>query len=495
MVVTSSNLAADDWVTDDAFVPLTYEKVVGLNNLLSIGWVGRALELAACVCRLNVPEGAGSGFLIAPDLVLTNHHVLPDEETAKTAVAEFNYQVDWDGTMEPIRRFTCDPTFFHNNKELDYAIVRVNGAPGDLYGFVDLAKRTDPTVNDFVTIIQHPNGGPKKIAFTDNKVSAVFDDLVQYSTDTEPGSSGSPVFNQDWEIVGLHHRGGGLAGPDGKKYFTNEAIQIGSVVRDAAQFLGISDELYDLAFGDLRGALAGLVNVSDPPSDPDATARELLLRRPRFSYALEQWSKINGVVGQRVSLTTAIAGVAIGGALRQWARTDGHESIQAAAEADPPPGDALMALVGAFKGTDSLPRDVYESLLPDLRAQPALLDALVAASAGEDDGIAASARSFARGVVTGAKAYDGTGAPAGAPADAAPAPPADAAPAPPADAAPVAPGDAAAPPAAPADVAVPPPAAAPADAAAPPPAPADPAPPAGDAGPSTPSAEPPSPGG
>jgi V8-like Glu-specific endopeptidase len=416
MVVTSSRLGSEEWAEDDAFVPLTYEKVVGLNNLLSIGWVGRALELAACVCRLNLPAGAGSGFLIAPDLVLTNHHVLPDEDSAKVAVAEFNYQVDWDGTMEPVRRFTCDPTFFHSNKELDYAIVRVNGAPGDLYGFVDLGKRAEATVNDFVSIIQHPNGGPKKIAFTDNKVSAVFNDLVQYSTDTEPGSSGSPVFNQDWELVGLHHRGGGLAGPDGKKYFTNEAIQIAPVVRDAARFLGLSDELYDLAFGDLRASLAGLVDVTDPPSDPNAAARELLLRRPRFSYALEQWSKLNGVAGQRVALTTAIAGVAIGGALRQWARTDGHESIRAAAPSEPAPSDALVALVGAFNGTDSLPRDVYDALLAELREQPALLDAIVEAAAGEDDSIAASARSFVRGVAVGAKAYDGTAAPVPAPA-------------------------------------------------------------------------------
>jgi len=416
MVVTSSKLGAEEWVEDDAFVALTYEKVVGLNNLLSIGWVGRALELAACVCRVNTPAGPGSGFLIATDLLLTNHHVLPDAATAGATVAEFNYQAAWGGELEPMRRFTCDPSFFQNSKELDYAIVRVNGAPGDLYGFVNLSQRAEPTVNDFVSIIQHPQGGPKKIAFTDNKVSAVFDDLVQYSTDTEPGSSGSPVFNQDWEIVGLHHRGGGLAGPDGKKYFTNEAIQIGSVVRDAARFLGLSDELYDLAFGDLRAALAGRVNVTDPPSDPDALARELLIRRPRFSYALEQWSTLNGVQGQRVALTTAIAGVAVGGALRQWARTDGHESIQAAAPSDPAPSVALVALVGAFNGTDSLPRDVYDSLLTDLRAQPVLLDAIVEAAAGADDGIAASARSFIRGVVAGAKAYDGTAA---APVDAA----------------------------------------------------------------------------
>jgi len=463
MVVTSSKLAADEWVADDAFEPLTYEKVVGLNNLLSIGWVSRALELAACVCRVNTPNGPGSGFLIATDLLLTNHHVLPDEQTAAAAVAEFNYQNAWGGEPEPVRRFTCDATFFRNSKALDYAIVRLNGSPGDLYGFVNLAKRAESTVNDFVSIIQHPQGGPKKIAFTDNKVSAVFDDLVQYSTDTEPGSSGSPVFNQEWEIVGLHHRGGGLAGPDGKKYFTNEAIQIGSVVRDAASFLGVSDELYDLVFGDLRSALASLVNVSDPPSDPDDTARDLLLRRPRFSYALEQWSKLNGVEGQRMATTTAIAGVATGGALRQWARTDGHESIAAAAVADPPPSDALRALVGAFNGTDSLPRDVYDALLADLRAQPALVEPIVAAVAAADDGIAAAARAFVRGVAVGAKAYGDPSA-AAPPADPQAAPPADPPAPPPADSPATAPAD---PPAASlAD----PPAAPPADPQAAPPA-------------------------
>ncbi|MDX6683312.1 MAG: hypothetical protein QOG94_3351 [Solirubrobacteraceae bacterium] len=433
MVVTSSGLAAGEWVEDDAFVPLTYEKVVGLNNLLSIGWVGRALELAACVCRVSTPTGPGSGFLIAPDLLLTNHHVLPDEATAANTVAEFNYQVDWDGTMEPVRRFTCDATFFHNDHELDYAIVRVNGSPGDLYGFVNLAKRADPTVNDFVSIIQHPQGGPKKIAFTDNKVSAVFGDLVQYSTDTEPGSSGSPVFNQDWEIVGLHHRGGGLAGPDGKKYFTNEAIQIASVVRNAARFLGLSDELYDLAFGDLRGVLTGLVDVSEPPSDPDAVARELLLRKPRFSFALEQWATLNGDPARRLPATTAIAGVAVGGALRQWARTDGHESIQAAAAAQPAPSAELLALVGVFKGSDELPRTVYDRVLDGLRARPALVDAIVEAAVGGDDSLPASARSFIRAVVVGASAYDGTPAAAAAVAEQAPATeaPTNAAPIPP----------------------------------------------------------------
>jgi V8-like Glu-specific endopeptidase len=30
---------------------------------------------------------------------------------------------------------------------------------------------------------------------------------LHYRAPTEPGSSGSPVFNQDWELVALHHAG------------------------------------------------------------------------------------------------------------------------------------------------------------------------------------------------------------------------------------------------------------------------------------------------
>lgn len=404
MVVTSSRLAAEEWREDDAFEPLTYEKVVGLNNLLRIAWLSRGLELAAPVCRIVAPTGNGSGFLIATDLLLTNHHVLPDEKSADASTAEFNYQVNWAGELEPVRRYTLDSAQFRTSEALDYTIVRVKESPGDLFGFIDLSKRGQPTVNDFVSIIQHPQGGTKQICFTDNKVSAVFGDLLQYSTDTEPGSSGSPVFNQAWEIVGLHHRGGGLAGPDGKKYFTNEGILVASVMRDAAAFLGISDTLYEFAFADLRAELVNLVDAIDTPPDPDALAAELLRTRPRFSSVLDDWSKLNARPGDGAALTLAIAGAAIGGALRQWARTDGHESIKAAAATAPPPDAALVALISPFHGSEALPSDVYAAILAGLRGDPAPVAAIAAAAGAE--GLATAARAFLRCVGTGAKAYD-----------------------------------------------------------------------------------------
>lgn len=403
-MLTPTRIVPGDWQPDPSFEPLGFEKVVGLDNLLRIAWLSRGLELAAPVCRVMTPGGAGSGFLIANDLLLTNNHVLPDTATVDQSSLQFNYQADWAGDLLPVRTYTMDSSHFQTSVALDYAIVRVNGSPGDLAGFVDLTRRAAPTVNDYVSIIQHPLGGLKQIALTDNKVSAVFGNLVQYATDTEPGSSGSPVFDQQWQIVGLHHRGGDLAGPDGKTYFTNEGILISAVIRDAAAFLGLPDTLYDLAFSDLRAQLVGLINPAQPPTDLDALAAQLLLTAPRLSGVLDDWSNLNGKPADPEPLTLAIAGVAIGAAMRQWARNAGHEAITAVADPPTPPTPALVGLIGPFNGTTGLPSDVYTATLTALAADSSPVASIAAAVAGADP-LAAPARAFIRAVAVGAAAY------------------------------------------------------------------------------------------
>jgi V8-like Glu-specific endopeptidase len=75
-----------------------------------------------------------------------------------------------------------------------------------------------------VTIIQHPSGGPKQIALNENRVTNIYRHYLQYTTDTLPGSSGSPVFNDDWKVVALHHAGGHLkTNEKGDIRFINQA--------------------------------------------------------------------------------------------------------------------------------------------------------------------------------------------------------------------------------------------------------------------------------
>jgi hypothetical protein len=59
--------------------------------------------------------------------------------------------------------------------------------------------------NDKLNIVQHPDGRLKEVALRDNQVTWQNGQLVHYRSDTEPGSSGAPVFNDIWELVALHH--------------------------------------------------------------------------------------------------------------------------------------------------------------------------------------------------------------------------------------------------------------------------------------------------
>ena len=79
------------------------ERVLGTSDLCSINFLERGLRAAASVARLRVRvadgsgEWFGTGFLVAPNLLMTNHHVLPSPAAASLAVAEFNYQHDLNG--------------------------------------------------------------------------------------------------------------------------------------------------------------------------------------------------------------------------------------------------------------------------------------------------------------------------------------------------------------------------------------------------------------
>jgi endonuclease G, mitochondrial len=191
------------------------ETIVLGNDLLGVGYLEGGVAAAQAVGRINVRDdrrrlqGYGTGSLVMRGLLLTNHHVLPDAATAGYSLVEFNYQDGTDGRPRPAVGFDLDPDrFFIADEELDFALVAVKAQPGELdgFGFNELVgEEGKAIVGDYVTIIQHPRGDKKMVALRENRVVDVLDEFLHYETDTEPGSSGSPVFNDQWEIVALHH--------------------------------------------------------------------------------------------------------------------------------------------------------------------------------------------------------------------------------------------------------------------------------------------------
>ena len=99
------------------------------------------------------------------------------------------------------------------SRELDFTIAAVEPMTGtatrlEEYGWLRLNPQPGKAfVGEYLTIIQHPGGEPKQICVRENKLIRYDENgpFLWYETDTSGGSSGSPVFNNDWEVVALHH--------------------------------------------------------------------------------------------------------------------------------------------------------------------------------------------------------------------------------------------------------------------------------------------------
>jgi endonuclease G len=205
-------------------------------------YLERALLAAKPVCRivLQTPSGSqrgfATGFLVSPSLLMTNWHVFETADDAQHAMAEFNYRLDIRGAPLPATRFALRPDLFYLSAAppLDFALVAVAQAAQDggqpLAGFGYhrlLAKPGKSGKGDWITVIQHPNGQPRQFAIRENELIKELPQHLWYASDTAPGSSGSPVFNDSFQIVALHHSG--VARKAGGKYILRDKRKVSSL--------------------------------------------------------------------------------------------------------------------------------------------------------------------------------------------------------------------------------------------------------------------------
>ncbi len=203
------------------------EKINEEVDFLPVSFLTEGASRSSAVCRVVVPtsrgRSLGTGFLITSNLIMTNNHVIGNEDDAEDATAEFQYESE----LSPIVVSIRPDRFFMTDRSLDFTIVACDGRGLDEITPIPLLR--NPTLvsrHERVNIIQHPRGRRKEVALHDNKVKRIRDSVLHYSTDTEPGSSGSPVFNNSWDLVALHHAG--FAEPNGGA--TNEGIRISAIV-------------------------------------------------------------------------------------------------------------------------------------------------------------------------------------------------------------------------------------------------------------------------
>jgi V8-like Glu-specific endopeptidase len=228
---------AEEVQLPDNFKP---EKIIGINNLKQISWLQRGLEVSRSVCRILTPNGLGTGFMIGSNCLMTNNHVIPTAEMARQSYAEFNYQQDATGGYLPTFRYRLQPAVFRTSPQnrFDYTIVSLEANPDlpllESWGALFLNPGATPVPTEHVIVIQHPNGGLKQIVMTANQVVNCGDRYLHYTTDTMAGSSGSPVFNDLWQVIAIHHADGGIKqDKNGANWHVNEGVLMSVVRADA----------------------------------------------------------------------------------------------------------------------------------------------------------------------------------------------------------------------------------------------------------------------
>jgi endonuclease G len=168
-------------IESDISDPNGFERILGASDLLSVNYLTRGARAAAAVCRIRVPtqggEWYGSGFLVGPRLLMTNNHVLSSKQEASQTEAEFNYEHDADGILNPPVQFNLAPhEIFFTDVEHDVTFVAVapfseGGVPIERFGYLPLIPLSGKGINgEWVTIIQHPGGEPKQMTVRNNRI-------------------------------------------------------------------------------------------------------------------------------------------------------------------------------------------------------------------------------------------------------------------------------------------------------------------------------------
>lgn len=192
------------------------------STLLQINFLAKGVIKSRSIEKIEVRNGdntvgKGTGFLMKvkgiDDLFfISNNHVLPDRNRLDKIKVVFDYELGIDDETKVSKSFVIDKEgCFYSSpvNELDATICKLLDPNNELaeYGYLEL-DYIDLPADRFVNIIQHLAGELKQISLYDNVITYNDDRIVQYLTDTLRGSSGSPVFNSNWDVVALHHSGG-----------------------------------------------------------------------------------------------------------------------------------------------------------------------------------------------------------------------------------------------------------------------------------------------
>ncbi|WP_454811314.1 trypsin-like peptidase domain-containing protein [Labrys neptuniae] len=198
-------------------------------------WIAGMTQTLRRVCRIEIAgSAAGTGFLVGPQAVLTNWHVVEAAAVQNDLPAiscRFDYARKADGSFDEGEVVPLSGTALLHHRpyapaemteapdepppsatELDFALLQLAETAGTGRGWFALPERDGVlSQGSPLIIVQHPHGGPVKLAIDTEAIlptpAPPERPRLRYATNTDAGSSGSPCLSLEWQLLALHHFG------------------------------------------------------------------------------------------------------------------------------------------------------------------------------------------------------------------------------------------------------------------------------------------------
>ncbi len=197
-----------------------YEKILGTESFTSFKWFQKCMLRAAAVAQVESSMGdpVGTAFVVRGGdlkpglgdelLLLTNAHVISGDASVSRALrpskAAVHFEVQKNTEVSELK---VEELWSSPPDKLDATLLRPSRKIENIVPVPITDARPAKDGQQRAYIIGHPQGRKLSFSIHDNYLLDYNDRLLHYRSPTEPGSSGSPVFNDDWELIGLHHAG------------------------------------------------------------------------------------------------------------------------------------------------------------------------------------------------------------------------------------------------------------------------------------------------
>ena len=233
------------------------EKYVN-DELVDATFVESASEVKRAVGRIILPsDSSATGFRISKRLIMTCQHV--SEDCTEDTVIRFHHcetllpNVPGKTMSTDMETFYLQPEKFrYENPELDFAVIAIEEEPHEksvsragIISHYSEVEEGKSLTNKHINIFSHPKGKPLQLSLRQNfaveepqkeimvGVQSVPKARLWHKADTEKGSSGAPMFNDKWQLIGIHQGfGTEVLERDTKVFYANYGTHIKYIIDD-----------------------------------------------------------------------------------------------------------------------------------------------------------------------------------------------------------------------------------------------------------------------